>query len=877
MPEPREEPPTNDEREPGEPDPSARPHHEEARDEDGAPTDEQGAPTSAPKAPTVPTVPPTSPTPSGHAALARPLASRLAIVLVTAATVLGFVLVTARFRLQPDVAALLPDKGEAAALKRYVRGFGGGDLGAIMVRGPSPEENAAVASRIARELAGRESVRNVAARIDVSRTLDPMLTWRHANARARESLAKAMTPEGMRERLDETRTMLLAPGSGSLAERIQADPLRLGQLVFENTDVTSGVKTQADGAFATDDGTVQLVLAVARGQALRGADAKRFVREVESVLEPIRREHPGVRVALTGGHAIAAGMEEMLTRDLTRSSIGASIVASLLFALIFRRVRALVAVFPPLLLGTVWTAGLATLFPGGLSAIAVAFMSVVLGVGVDTGVHVYASLLEHRRAGHAPAVAARLARRDTWRPVLVAATTAGAAFGALALSDIHAMRQLGILCAAGEVLTAIAIVLVTPVIGAWLEKGPPPPPAPSRWTAGVAWLTATRGRAALLMAVALVPVVALLAGRGPSLGEAIVAIRPKDMPALKVQQEIFDAFGGKKGQWVVLVGDASLERARERADRVAERLGTMRDDVEAVDALTAIAPAPATQEARFRERDALDLPAKARELERALGDKGYSVDAFEEVLSAMKQPARTIVTLDDVQKGPAALLVDRYVGFDEGEHLVAVYVRPREVEGAISRIEAAVHEADAGAKLTGYSRLERSLRDTLSSDMPRIGLVAGILVLIALASSLRRTRDVLLAALVVACELAAVLVLIGLLGIPLHAYDALVLPVLLGITVDEGMFLLHRARVAGSADIVRETLEHEGPPIAATALTTAAGFGGLAFCEFDGLRDLGRVGALGSVMGLVVALVVVPAGLRLAMSPRRRAGATGST
>ena len=37
------------------------------------------------------------------------------------------------------------------------------------------------------------------------------------------------------------------------------------------------------------------------------------------------------------------------------------------------------------------------MWPAGLSAIAVGFMSVVVGVGVDTGVHVYAALLEARR------------------------------------------------------------------------------------------------------------------------------------------------------------------------------------------------------------------------------------------------------------------------------------------------------------------------------------------------------------------------------------------------------------------------------------------------------------------------------------------------
>jgi predicted RND superfamily exporter protein len=148
--------------------------------------------------------------------------------------------------------------------------------------------------------------------------------------------------------------------------------------------------------------------------------------------------------------------------------------------------------------------------------------------------------------------------------------------------------------------------------------------------------------------------------------------------------------------------------------------------------------------------------------------------------------------------------------------------------------------------------------------------VAGLLVVIALAAALRRTRDVVIATLVVVGEVAAVLTLFRLAGIPLHAYSALVLPVLLGITVDEGVFLLHRAGASAGPDAIAETLRDEGPPIAATALTTAAGFAALAFSDFDGLRDLGLAGALGSATGLFMALTMVPAGLRLLTAPARR-------
>ena len=144
---------------------------------------------------------------------------------------------------------------------------------------------------------------------------------------------------------------------------------------------------------------------------------------------------------------------------------------------------------PPLAAGTLWTTALAALIYPRLSAIATAFAAVVIGVGVDTGVHVYGRLLAARREGRSPIESATIARRETWKPTLGAAVAAGAAFACLGLSDIAGMRQLGVLCAFGEVLTAVAILLVVPEVGAWLERGPPPSELRLPF---VAALTATR-------------------------------------------------------------------------------------------------------------------------------------------------------------------------------------------------------------------------------------------------------------------------------------------------------------------------------------------------------------------------------------------------
>ena len=105
------------------------------------------------------------------------------------------------------------------------------------------------------------------------------------------------------------------------------------------------------------------------------------------------------------------------------------------------------------------------------------------------------------------------------------------------------------------------------------------------------------------------------------------------------------------------------------------------------------------------------------------------------------------------------------------------------------------------------------------------------------------------------------------LHVPWHVYNALVLPVLLGITIDEAMFLLYAAREteagASRAARVEHALRTQGPLVLATALTTSAGFAALLACKFEGLYDVGAVGAIGSLAGVLAALLVVPAGLAL--------------
>ncbi len=784
-----------------------------------------------------------------------PLAILIATVACTWLTV-------ERLHLSSDLSTLFPESGDAGALVRWTRAFGGRDPAILLIRGDQPDDVARVAEDVAEALRHAPSIERVIVRAPAPAGLpDPTLAWAYAGTQARAELADLVTPRGMRERLEETRGLLLAPAEDDQTEALLArDPLRLSQVPWRSrAELAAGVAATGGGGFVADGGRARLLVAEPRGSAFVSADARALVDDVGRAVASAAR--PGVTTELSGGHAVAQATEQMVQRDLEVSGTLSMVLASLAFVVTFRRARALVAVLPPLVIGTLWTTGLAALLPSGLSAVAIAFAAVVVGVGVDTGVHVYAALLMARRAGLAPAAAARKARADTWRPTLTAALVAGVAFASLGLSGLRAMQQLGVLCGAGELLTAIAIVLVTPEIGAWLERGPPPPVRASPWVDSLDRMTSSRPRAFVALLVSALPLALVAVIGWPPPAAALVAIRPHALAPLLAEDDIHALFGGRSGQWVVLNAGADVEEARTGADRVAEALESLQraGAIDGFDALGTFAPSLATKRARLAERDALDLPSRRDALESALRDAGFDLTACAPALAAFAHPSSDLEAPLLGSGDLSAWLFARHVARDARGVLVATYVRPKLDPAADAAARAAVLAADPHAVVTGFGAIDSELRRVLAKDLVLVGGVALAVVAVAMRLALRSARHAFVAVATLVCELGVVGLAMRVLSVRWHVYDALVLPVLFGVTVDESMFLLHAARTHSMA----EALRTQGPLVAATALTTAAGFAALIACHFDGLRDLGEVGAIGVLAGLAAALVVVPAALRV--------------
>jgi uncharacterized protein len=797
------------------------------------------------------------------------------------ALLLGLValVVSSRLRLSGDLTDLFPKGPEAEALATFTRAFGGGDVGLVLVRGDDPEAVTRAAKDASKRLEGKSTISRVVASMPDAKPGDATLAWLHAGPYARAELEKALTNEGMTRRLEDTRSLLLAPaGSGDAADLLRKDPLRLSAIPWEGrTELAAGVIADSEGSFVANHGKARLVVLEPKGRVFDPKAAQAFVVEVEGELREVEKSNPGVTFDLTGGHAVAYATERMIRKDLYLSTTLSFVLSAVMFLVTFRRARALLAVLPPLMLGTVWTTAAAALIYPRLSSLSVAFTSVVVGVGVDTGVHVYGALLEARKKGLSPGEAAEFARKTSAKPTLTAAFVAALAFGAMGISGIAALGQLGVLSAIGEVLTAIAILLFAPDVGRYLERRDVVETKPPRWIGWTSKLTRSPLRAKLALGVLPMLVVVLAVFGLPGTGDAVVALRPRALKPLHTTDAIYELFGGRPNQWVLLVHDPDLQTAAAEIDAVAEALEPLVKDgtIDGFDAMTTYVPSIPTQKARLAKRDALNLPERAKALKSSLDAVGFDTEAFSEGIASLEHPRYDTLQMPVDQPGPLSMVVARHVQKYQGEYYVAAYVRPKEGAAKEAHLREIIRGASSRVVITGFAALEVSLKRTLVHDLPRVALLATLFVGIALGASLRSVKAVGLALFALATEIAMVAVAMRVLHIGWHVYDALVLPVLLGITLDEVLFLLHAAEERekepdseGGADFVESALVKQAPLSTATALTTAAGFGALMACRFEGLFDLGAVGAIGSVAGLVASLVVVPAGLRL-LAPKK--------
>jgi predicted RND superfamily exporter protein len=219
-----------------------------------------------------------------------------------------------------------------------------------------------------------------------------------------------------------------------------------------------------DGYLVSDDGRLLFLLLNPEETEGDFAGSKNAIEGIRAIVRELEPDFPAIKVGMTGGEVISS--DEMFTThsDVKHASKYALAGVTLLFILFYRRVtEPLLAVFT-LMVSIAWAMGYTTLAVGHLNIISVVFTTILIGLGIDFGIHILGRYREERRLGNASCLAMRNTLQQTGRGNLTGAVTTAIAFGAMVFTDFVGIVELGIIAAGGIVLCLLGMVLLLPAL-----------------------------------------------------------------------------------------------------------------------------------------------------------------------------------------------------------------------------------------------------------------------------------------------------------------------------------------------------------------------------------------------------------------------------
>lgn len=261
------------------------------------------------------------------------------------------------------------------------------------------------------------------------------------------------------------------------------------------------------------------------------------------------------------------------------------------------------------------------------------------------------------------------------------------------------------------------------------------------------------------------------------------------------------------------------------------------------------------------------LEAKGPRLNQNLG--GLDRQTRRWVLDGWKRvktmTATTGVTVETVRKKHPEM-IDRFLGRD-GSYMILVFPsitiwdenNLKAVANGLKKVAAENHTSAVGVAIL----FEEILRQ-IKSDLFRIAVVALIVVFVVLVISYREFWHTLLTLIPLAAGGVAMIGYMNLRGLRFNPVNAGMLPLLIGVGVDYGVYMVHRWIYEGKGlNSIRPAVESTGRAISLAALTTMIGFASIILCRWRGLAMMGQTMTVGIGFCLIAAIVFLPAILKL--------------
>lgn len=649
------------------------------------------------------------------------------------------------------------------------------------------------------------------------------------------------SPKDLDREIRRSLALLATPGSGELAAMVVKDPLNLRRfLIAKLRSMQGSMEFAKRPEMMAADGEAIIII----GTPAESDNPQNHAKQLVIACHTVFHDFPELKIGITGGYVIAAQEEQVMKGDIITCMIGSMLGISLLFLLAYRRFSVLVFIILPLAVGLQLALGMMALLFGQVHIISVAFSAVVLGLGVDFAIHVYDRYGSERALGASAGEATHLAIFRTGSAVFVGGLTSLTAFIVLTFTGTPVLQQIGWLVALGLLFSLLAILLALPAWLNWLDRRNPDRKQQGFSLLGTGILAGIVDRhpKKLLIFSAIIVLLAAPGLKNIHFERSLEALHPEGLEALAVRSAIFNHFSqGITGIFVSFEA-STKEEFWQKSARVDADLTRLGDNIANFASLTTVtSPIAFTISETGREN-----------LASVLAKYKLTTESFPALKNLTSHPVDVPTTTLSRAK-----LHQRFFIEEDGKIIGITWVNSRSPE-VIADLQKLWHDQDI--MVVTLDMALASLMQTAKGNMVRTVGLAFVIVVTILLIFFKNLKTSFLALVPMILGVIVTTGIMGWLGISFNLINFIILPILIGIGLDDGIHIMDRYR---ESRCIKKTITSTGRSILLTSLTTCLGFGSLALAKYHVLANMGMLTIIGVSSCFFFSAIFLPALLSL--------------
>ncbi|MFO1153553.1 MAG: MMPL family transporter [Rhodospirillales bacterium] len=633
--------------------------------------------------------------------------------------------------------------------------------------------------------------------------------------------------------------------------------------------------------------------------ALKAAGpAEALIRTTAAQLQ-LTPEH-GVRVRLTGELLMLQDELVSVEESSGVANIVTLVVVIGLLVLGLKSFRLVLGTLAALVVGLTLTSGLGLLVFGQFNMISVAFAVLFIGISVDFGIQYSLRYQELVNRGLPVGLALEEAAAAIGPALTLAAASAAIGFFAFLPTSYRGLAELGAIAGMGMVVALITNLTILPAVIALL---PTEARDPSRETLGLQrplqhliehhprWVVG------LALLIALISATQLPRVR---FDDSALNLRDPSAESVATTMELLQDPMVDPYRATVLVANQA------EAERIAQKLRAL-PEVREVVTLSDLVPADQAEKLRLIEDMALFMgpiltPPPPRPAPSAAEDKAALARLAEVARSAGSPGSLALAEAIGRLPGGADLsaLQQALLGdFPQTMHRLALLMEagPVTLDSLPKELRARQQAADGRVLVEVFPKADARIQENRQAFAAAVqsvapdasgeaiiateggqavlhafleaGIIAAVLIFALVLWMLRDLADTLMVMAPLALASLLTIAISVEVGISLNFANVVVWPLLLGLGVASGIYMVLRDRQEPSAHLLETSTPRA---VFFSALTTIASFGSLAIVKHPGLASMGRLLTLAISLSLISTVVVLPA-LRVVFVASRRGAA----